>query len=156
MKQFIKNRLIQTTWICSLFFSSFAFTSCNKYEEGPFLSLSPAENRVAGVWVITKATKYENDDSEDVTNDYDDDSFTFSEDKTVSHSFSDGTTNVTANGEWELLNDDETLSLSESWSILGNTFTNTTDWAIHRLTNKEMILEKTSNDVRTRVEMKGE
>jgi hypothetical protein len=45
----------------------FALSSCNKYEEGPKLSLKSKKARISNEWVIEKATR----NGEDVTSSYD-------------------------------------------------------------------------------------
>lgn len=127
--------------------------ACSLYDEGPTVSLSSAEDRVAGTWVVTRATKTRGGESTDVTSDYNDDSFTFNEDGTASHYFTDGSTEITSNGHWYLLNEAETLRLTETWTFLGASSTETHDWSIQRLTQKEMIIESRESDEVTRLEL---
>jgi hypothetical protein len=56
-------KYIISVTIAALLFS----TSCNKYEEGPILSLKTKKSRVANTWVVDKA--YDKD--EDVTDNFD-------------------------------------------------------------------------------------
>lgn len=151
MKNYLKPFRAVPAGILLLF--ALALPSCNPPEEGPIVSLSSAEARVEGTWIVRRATETRNGQTTDVTADYNDDSFTFNEDGTNTHSFDGGSSNVTANGHWQLLNNDETFRLTETWTFLGATNTETHDYAIKRLTQKEIFIESREDDVTTRLEL---
>ncbi len=87
------------------------FTSCNKYEEGPAISIIPKNERVANTWVVERAENNGND----VTSDYDqfDLYLTDDGDAQLDANFTlFGTQYQTStNGTWTFTNDDANIKL---------------------------------------------
>ncbi len=69
-----------------LFIFLFAFVSCKKYEEGPFISLRSKINRIEGKWKFQKFIDHEY--HQDLTSDFKDGLVNFK--KNGDYEFSDG------------------------------------------------------------------
>ncbi len=121
--------------VVAVFMSGFTLTSCNKYEEGPAISLLPAKTRVTRTWEVEK---YVYDDGTEEAGDSDDPVYNFTKDGSVSVTFG----NATFNGTWLLDSNNENITISYSaGSISFND-----DSKIVRLTTKEFWLEDEDGD----------
>jgi hypothetical protein len=86
--------------------SLFVFSGCSKYEEGPWLSVIPAEDRIAGIWEV--AIVYD-EDGDNVTDNWDGYTWDFQEDGTTMMTVEGPGFSITYDGEWTLVDDKETV-----------------------------------------------
>lgn len=93
--------------LLSLFAILFLATACEKYEEGPSLSLRSKKARVANEWKITYAYDYK--DNVDVTSDYTGETWEFSKDGQFSEKENG---EVDKTGTWDFLNDKEEVAIN--------------------------------------------
>lgn len=93
--------------LLSLFAILFLATACEKYEEGPSLSLRSKKARVANEWKITYAYDYK--DNVDVTSDYTGEIWEFSKDGQFSEKENG---EVDKTGTWDFLNDKEEIAIN--------------------------------------------
>jgi hypothetical protein len=115
--------------------SGFTLTSCNKYEEGPAISLLPAKTRVVRTWEVDK---YVDADGTETAGDSSDPVYNFTKDGEVSIT----TSGITTTGEWILDSDNENITISYSLGSISFDF----DSKIVRLTTKEFWLEDADGD----------
>lgn len=125
-----------------LFFLAFAVlslsavtTSCNKYEEGPMLSVRSAEYRIIRTWEVDK---YIYADGTEENGDSDDPVYTFTKDGEVS--ITDG--NFTYTGDWDLNGDKDEITLEYSYG----SFAVIDNYEIIRLTVNEFWVEDENGD----------
>lgn len=78
-------------------------TSCNKYEEGPSVTLLTAKMRITGDWSLLNVTS----NGYDVTSFYPTTNLEIVKDETYKHIASSGSTSITVTGTWKF-NDDKT------------------------------------------------
>ncbi|XOV67828.1 MAG: lipocalin family protein [Fluviicola sp.] len=92
-------------------FALFVLPACNKYEDGPAVSLRTKKERVANIWQIENA--YRN--GENVTEDYDEFTLLLRKDGDAElaalYSAGDFTLEYETQGTWEFANDKENLSM---------------------------------------------
>ena len=118
---------------------------CNKYDDGPGVSLVPRTERVANRWVIEKAIS----DGEDVTSAFDQYVLTLTTDKAATlvanyTLFGIVISNETS-GTWSFANDQEQLVLDFEDNAADATY------QINRLTQKELWLRKMGEDLELRL-----
>jgi len=117
------------------------FTSCEKYEEGPTISLVPRSERVENTWVVDRA--YE--DGEDVTSSYDQYELTLTQDGAATleadYTFFGTEIETSTDGTWEFTNDEENISFDYEDDIADGTY------QILKLTQDEFWLRKTGDDL---------
>lgn len=82
-------------------------TSCNKYEEGPKVTLLTAKMRITGDWSLLNVTA----DGYDVTSFYPTTSLEIVKDGTYKYTATSGSVSVTENGSWKF-NSDKTQYIS--------------------------------------------
>ncbi|CAG5087259.1 DUF4923 family protein [Parvicella tangerina] len=112
-----------------------SLTSCNKYEEGPTISLLPAKTRVVGTWEVEK---YVDADGTETAGDDNDPVYNFTKDGDVTITFG----STTIDGTWLLDSDNENITIS--YSLGSISFSD--DSKIIRLTNKEFWIENDNGD----------
>ena len=113
---------------------SITLISCGKYEDGPGLSLRGKKGRLAGDWMVEKATSTNGSNVIDYTSLFANYEFTYDKDGTYTLTVG----SVSTIGTWEF-NDDKSQLITTSSS--GNKDTST----ITRLTNKEFWTKDTYN-----------
>ena len=119
----------------------FQVASCNKYDDGPFFSLRSAESRIVGKWYLDLIIENNQEITEFSREEYEfdkDGSFLLYEDGEVYP------------GTWELMDDNESIRITDSGDNSAYY-----DYKIVRLANTELWLEYTlGNDV-TEVHLKA-
>lgn len=115
--------------------SATTFTSCNKYEDGPGISLRSAESRVANTWEVEK---YIDSDGTETAGDSNDPVYTMTKDGEIT--ITDGS--FTLDGEWSLREDDTVLR--NEFVFFGSA--SVVDYTILRLANNELWLEDADGD----------
>lgn len=118
---------------------------CNKYDDGPGVSLIPRTERVANTWVIDKAFA----DGSDVTADYDQYTLTLTTGNAATlvgeYTVFSVTISTETNGTWAFANDQEELVLDfEDDQADGN-------YQILRLTQTELWLREIGDDLELRL-----
>lgn len=100
----------------------FGLTACNKYEDGPKLSLRSKKERVANTWVIEKAIRNGND----VTDEYEIYTLTTSKDGDAKLNativFGGFTYTTNTNGTWEFSSNKEKLIFDYENDDADNTY----------------------------------
>lgn len=124
--------------------ASATIVSCNKYEEGPAISLIPKKERVANTWVIYHAE----DNGNDVSDDYDQYELYLTSDGdaelSADYTFLGTQYQTETNGTWNFTSDKENISFDyEDDSQDG-------EYQILMLTEEEMRLRKTGDDLELR------
>lgn len=124
-----------------VFLASLFFTSCNKYEDGPGISLIPRKDRVANTWIIEKAYA----DNEDVTDDYrvyeiylsnDGDAEITGEFSIFGQDFA-----IETDGTWEFYNDENNIRFDYENDDADN------EYQILRLTEDEFWVREVGGEV---------
>lgn len=112
-------------------FLGLAASGCTFYEDGPLFSIIPKKDRIANVWVADEVT---NPAGNDVTNEYNDWIWTFTEDgeATIEYLFLGAT--IVGNGTWNLIDDDETFQIIIEGGLFGDSIA---EYVILRLSNTE-------------------
>ena len=107
--------------------------SC-KYPDGPVISLTSREARIAGSWEFEQVTE----NGEDKTADYSDFLWTFTEDNDATAT-AEVSPNILVefNGTWALLENGEVFQTSLTGSFLGVPITEVDEYTILRLTKDE-------------------
>ena len=119
--------------------------ACKKYDDGPLISLTSREERIANTWVIDKAFE----GGQDVTTSYDNYVLAL----TTGHAatlnaqyvFFGVPINTETSGTWAFENNDETLVLDFEDNVADGTY------QILRLTEPELWLRKTGDDLELRL-----
>lgn len=136
---FIKNN-IKTFLFAGLLTTVFVLPSCNKYEDGPGVSLLTKKARVANTWEIEKALR----NGEDVTDEYDNYTLTTTKngDANLKATFEFGNVTYTydTEGTWDFADSKETLVLDFENDDADNTY------QILRLANDEMWIRETGGE----------
>lgn len=142
-----QHMLRNTTWKTPITLATVALLAmgCNKYDDGPGISLIPRTERVANTWVIDKATS----NGQDISSAYDQyvltltsgGSATLEADYTL---FGVVISNSTS-GTWSFANDQEELVLDFSDDQADGTY------QILRLTSTELWLRKVGEDLELRL-----
>jgi hypothetical protein len=118
-----------------------ALGSCQKYEEGPAVSLTPREDRVANTWVIA----YAEENGENVSSDFDQYELYLKTDRdatlTASYTAFGTDFNTTTNGTWNFTNDDENIRFDYEDDDQDNEF------RILRLKSDELWLQDIDQDL---------
>ncbi|MCI5056979.1 MAG: lipocalin family protein [Flavobacteriales bacterium] len=116
-------------------------TSCEKYDEGPLISLKSKEERLANTWVINSAM--END--QDATNDYDHYELFMTADGDAeldaNYIFLDQEFDIETNGTWDLMNNDEQIVFDYEDDDFDKTY------QILKLTEDELKLREVGEDL---------
>ena len=123
----------------------FCLPACKKYDEGPLISLTSREERIANTWVIEKAIEA----GQYVTSSYDN----FVLNLTTAHAatlnaqyvFFGVPVNTETSGTWVFQNNDETLVLDFEDDAADGSY------QILRLTEPELWLRKTGDDLELRL-----
>jgi hypothetical protein len=119
--------------------------ACKKYDEGPLISLTPREERIANTWVIDKAIEAGND----VTSSYDNYVLVLTTDHAATlnaqYEFFGVPINTQTNGTWAFGNDDENLILDFEDNVADGTY------LILRLTEPQLWLRKIGDDLELRL-----
>lgn len=128
--------------------STIAFTSCNKYEEGPIVSLQSKKARVSNTWIVAEAT----DEGEDVTIQYDRFELYMSKDgdATLEADYQLGDIMVTTytDGTWSFSENKEDLILDYEDDDADVAY------QILKLTSKELWLRVKGDDLELQLESK--
>ncbi len=119
--------------------SALVLGSCGKYEEGPGLSLRTKTARITGVW---DAKEYV---SSNGTVTADNSTSTVEMVKDGAFKVTSGSTTTT--GTWEFSSDKSKVKTTFSYTLLGQTITNTSESTIIRLTNEELWLKDEDGDI---------
>lgn len=122
--------------------------ACEKYEEGPALSLRSKKARIANTWIISEAT----DDGRDVSSDYDQFELTLTRDGDASllakYSIGDFDFTVETDGTWDFTDDKESLRLDFEDDDSDATY------QILRLKENELWLREEGEDLELKFESK--
>jgi len=118
----------------------FVLGSCNKYEEGPALSLRTKKARLAGVWKIEKFV--DSDGTTSYPEGDDNGTIEYTKDNEVKAAFTLFGVQAVISGEWEFINDKEWLRVILDY----NGEKEVEDSKILRLKNDELWLEDTDGD----------
>lgn len=111
----------------------FAGVSCNKYEDGPSISLRGKKNRVDGKWKVALATY----DGADIAGLFEGMEVTYFYEGTYAMGGSNGLFSYSGTGTWEF-NDDKTEFIeTEDGS------NSSTTWTITKLMHKEFWMKRT-------------
>jgi hypothetical protein len=131
--------MIKSIKITSLLFAAailFGATSCNKYEDGPSLSLRTKKARLVNTWELTEAV----DGSTDITDFSKGITLTIEKDDSFSYG---GETpqgaKAEGKGTWEFSDDKTVLILTIDGQVIPD------KWTITRLKNDELWLKKTQS-----------
>ena len=130
--------MIKSLRITSLLFATALLlaTSCNKYENGPGLSLRTKKARLANTWELTESIDGNTDISEYTKG------ITLTIDKDGNFSFGGKTpqgAQAEGEGTWEFSSDKTTLILTETGATIPD------KWVITKLKNDELWLEKSQS-----------
>ncbi len=127
-------------FIALLLSSSLVFQSCNKYEDGPAVSLRSAKARLCNTWVLDKAYIADIDVTIAYAASFKNMEMSFSKDGTYTKSFTDqSNTPFSIGGTWEFGDNNTTLIIKVS-NITISTL------KILRLASKELWLSESYND----------
>lgn len=122
-----------------------SITGCKKYDDGPLISLTPREERVANTWVIEKAIE----DGQDVTSEYDHYVLTLTTDHSATldaeYDFFGTLITTETNGTWAFENDESNLALDFEDNVADGTY------QILRLTEPQLWLRKVGDDLELRL-----
>lgn len=136
-----------TLWKSPLALAALALLAvgCNKYDDGPGVSLVPRTERVANTWVIDRATA----DGDNVTGDFDQYVLTLTSngDATLDATytlFGIDISTVTS-GTWSFASDQEDLVMDFEDNLADGTY------RIERLTQTELWLRKQGDDLELRL-----
>jgi len=115
--------------------------SCQKYEEGPAISLTPRTERVANTWIIS----YAQEDGQNVSEDYDQYELYMNTDGdaqlTASYSAFGTSYNTTTDGTWTFTNEEENLKVDFEDDDQDN------EYRILRLKSDELWLQDLDQDL---------
>jgi len=132
-----KQLLIATLAIGSMFFMD----SCNKYEEGPGVSLRSRKERLANNWYVSKA--YDGDD--DVTDSFDNFDVTFTKDGATTleatYTVFGADFQFSTSGTWSFEDNDEKLKVDYENDDADNTY------VILKLEEDELWLREEGSDL---------
>lgn len=119
--------------------------ACKKYDDGPLISLTPREERIANTWVIDKAIEA----GQDVTTSYDNYVLVLTTGHaatlTAQYVFFGVPINTETSGTWAFADNDETLVLDFEDDVADGSY------VITRLTEPELWLRKTGDDLELRL-----
>jgi cytoskeletal protein RodZ len=113
--------------------ASLVFSGCDKYDEGPTLTLKSNVSRITGEWKPTKYTKNGVDQSFDPNY-----RVKFSKDGTLAITFTNNSVSYTSTGTWAFSNDDETLTYTSTFAG----FSSIEQYTIKRLSSSQLFIEK--------------
>ena len=132
---------ITKTFGAAVLVAATALGSCQKYEEGPLVSLTPREERVANTWKIA----YAEEDGQNVSEQFDQYELYLTTDRdallTASYTAFGTTFNTTTDGTWNFTNEQENLRLDFEDDEQDNEF------RILRLENDELWLQDIDQDL---------
>jgi hypothetical protein len=124
----------------------FVLTSCQKYEDGPLIAFQTKESRIANTWVIEQAT---DEDGNDITGNYETSEWELRENGGVTVSITLGGVAFNFEGEWDLIDDKETLQIQLEGNVIGVPFSEISQYPILRLTKDELwVLDENDNELR--------
>ncbi|MBI2967057.1 MAG: hypothetical protein HYY40_04500 [Bacteroidetes bacterium] len=126
------------------------FNGCKKYEEGPSLTFKSAKSRLANVWKVEKSflNGVEETCDADCQTERNNTSIEFKKDGTFILVSYFGGASLTYTGTWTLSSDKNVITTTVSYTLLGQTYTDTDVYTILRLTSKECwVEEKNGADV---------
>lgn len=123
------------TTIILFFIGSFMFSGCQKYEEGPLVSLQKREKRVANVWKVSKATDL---NGKDVTASFDLKKWELTDQFSII--FHDNQTKYF--GRWQFTQSNKNLEFSYDNDSLG-----IETYVIQELKDKELTLTNRESDI---------
>jgi hypothetical protein len=127
-------------FIALLFSTLLVFQSCNKYEDGPSISLRSAKARICNTWVIDKAYIADIDVTTAYMASFKNMEMSINKDGSYTKSFSDqSNTPFSISGTWEFGENNTTLIIKVS-NITISTL------KILRLASKELWLSESYND----------
>lgn len=89
-------------------FLGIVFSGCTLYEDGPLFSVLPKKNRIDNIWVADRVTSA---DGTNVTNDYNDWTWTFTSDGDATIEYYFLGAKIVGNGTWNLIDDDQIFQL---------------------------------------------
>lgn len=118
---------------------AFTITSCNKYVDGPKMTLLTKKQRITGDWKISKYTVDGTDYTSTLQSLFGND-FVWSIEKDNSYKESG---NVDQNGTWAFGEDKDDITFTQSSS---SSSSNTTTYKILELKNKEIELQYTESN----------
>lgn len=132
-------------WALSLLVAgSITLISCGKYEEGPGLSLRGKKGRLAGDWIVEKATATTGSSVVDFTSQMSGYEWTYDKDGTFTFTWG----SVSSVGSWEFDSDKSNLITTDSNGDKDTAF-------ITRLTNKEFWTKDESGGTTTEIHFKA-
>jgi hypothetical protein len=124
-----------------LFASLLIFQACNKYEDGPSVSLRSAKARLCNTWVLDQVLVNGIDITSTYSLSFKEMVLTFRTDNSYVKSFIDqNNVPYTIEGTWAFINDNVSLTVSVSGIVI-STFT------ILRLASKELWLRESYNSI---------
>lgn len=116
--------LVALTFILSL-----GLTSCEKYEEGPSLSLLSKKQRMTGTWLVVE------NDGDEVEEDL---TYSMEADGDITMTYRDGNASFSFDGQWDFAEDKDHIFTEFGDDI--------DKFKIIRLKNKELILENQDDE----------
>jgi hypothetical protein len=118
--------------IAASLFIAMPFSSCKKYEEGPYFSIHSKKERVANTWKVERAYK----NGEDKTSDYSDFRITFTKDEKYTLISNEGGISLNISGTWSFINNKEDIQTTSDNEFLGARLVDV--YKIVKLKEKEM------------------
>lgn len=124
-----------------------SFTSCNKYDDGPTISLLPKKMRLVNEWETEKVIY--NGVDQGTSASWENETLEFKSDGDCEYTSVSGSSSTSITGSWEFDNNKEDLKITTT--ILG--INNITIYKILRLKSNELWLEHTSGSDVTETHM---
>ncbi len=124
--------------------ASVMFCGCKKYDEGPTITFRSNVKRITGEWKMTKSTRNGVALSFNAN-----DRYKINKDGTMVYTWVVGSTSTTAPGTWEFFSDDDSLRMTRTYLFVTTTF----EYAIKRLSNSELFIERQDGNDLYRVEL---
>lgn len=115
-------------------------SSCNKYEEGPSVSLLTKKARLVGVWKVEKYVEADGEQSTPSSND--ESTWEFKKDGKFIAIAAGGGFSQTTEGTWEFANDKESVKITFTSGSISYSETS----KILRLKNKELWIQDEDGD----------
>ena len=144
------NMRNRTLVVAALLIFVAGLSSCSMYPENPVIALGSKESRIANTWKVVYAS---DDDGKNVTSDYEESRYTFSEDGSAELKAEQAGTAFVATGDWSLTDEDAVLTIDLTYRVFGIDFTIQQNWNIQKLTQKELWLQSVDDkDAELRLE----
>ena len=124
-----------------LFASLLIFQACNKYEDGPSVSLKSAKARLSNTWVIDQVMSAGIDITSSYSESFKDMVLTFRTDNSYVKSFTDqNNVPYTIEGTWAFIDNNVSITVSVSGIVISTV-------SVLRLASKELWLRESYNSV---------